>query len=328
MEHFFNNIIFKYFDHKVIKTALASFLAYYLADYFGIKYGLTASIIAIISIQATKSDSIKITIERFIAVILGMSLFIFLSFFLGYQYITFGIFILIFMPLCIKFKIVQGFLVTTVLATHILSEKAISLNFLLNEFYVLILGLSIGNFLNLYMPTNSKAIDNTKLKVDNILKIILVDIAESLKCSCVSVNENKNFKLLKSTIEEGKKLSLLDYDNSLFDKCNENLDFFSLRRRQYRILTRMRACFRRLYITHEYSIIIADFINKVSESISIEANSIPLIKEHKELTELFSNFPLPKTRAEFENRATLFQLLQEMEEFLKAKIEFQSSYKG
>ena len=75
--------MFKYFDHKVIKTALASFLSYYLADYFGIKYGLTASIIAIISIQATKSDSIKITIERFFAVILGMSLFILLSSFLG-----------------------------------------------------------------------------------------------------------------------------------------------------------------------------------------------------------------------------------------------------
>ncbi|MGL6169233.1 MAG: aromatic acid exporter family protein [Fusobacteriaceae bacterium] len=320
--------MFKYFDHKVIKTALGSFLAYYLADYFGIKYGLTASIIAIISIQATKSDSIKITIERFLAVILGMSLFIFLSFFLGYQYVTLGLFILIFMPLCIKFRITQGFLVTTVLATHILSEKAISVNFLLNEFYVLILGLFIGNLLNLYMPTNSKAIDDTKSKVDSVLKTILIDIAESLQCSCVSVNENKNFRLLKSTIEEGRKFSLLDYDNSLFDKCNENLDFFSLRRRQYRILTRMRTCFSRLYITHEYSLIIADFIWKVADSVSIEGNTVPLIKEHKNLTKLFSNFPLPKTRAEFENRATLFQLLQEMEEFLKSKIEFQSNYKN
>ncbi|MGL4977041.1 MAG: aromatic acid exporter family protein [Cetobacterium sp.] len=317
----------KYFDHKVIKTALASLLAYYLSDYFDIKYGLTASIIAIISIQATKTDSIKITIERFFAVLLGMSLFIFLSSFLGYQYITFGIFILLFMPLCMKFRIFQGFLVTTVLATHILSEKSVSPSFLLNEFYVLVIGLSVGNLLNLYMPTNSKRIDEVKIEVDSMLKTILIDIAESLKCSCVSVNENKNYKAFKATIEEGKKYSLLDYDNALFDKCNQNLDFFSLRRRQYRILTRMRSCFRRLYITHEYSLIIADFITKVADSIDVDANIIPLIKEHKELTELFSNFPLPKTRAEFENRATLFQLLQEMDEFLRSKIEFQSSYK-
>ncbi|MGL4988236.1 MAG: aromatic acid exporter family protein, partial [Cetobacterium sp.] len=289
--------------------------------------GLTASIIAIISIQATKTDSIKITIERFFAVLLGMSLFIFLSSFLGYQYITLGIFILLFMPLCMKFRIFQGFLVTTVLATHILSEKSVSPSFLLNEFYVLVIGLSVGNLLNLYMPTNSKRIDEVKVEVDSMLKTILIDIAESLKCSCVSVNENKNYKALKAIIEEGKKYSLLDYDNALFDKCNQNLDFFSLRRRQYRILTRMRSCFRRLYITHEYSLIIADFITKVADSIDVEANIIPLIKEHKELTELFSNFPLPKTRAEFENRATLFQLLQEMDEFLRAKIEFQSSYK-
>lgn len=320
--------MFKYFDHKVIKTALASFLSYYLADYFGIKYGLTASIIAIISIQATKSDSIKITIERFFAVILGMSLFILLSSFLGYHYITLGIFILLFMPLCIKFRIVQGFLVTTVLATHILSEKSISLDFLLNEFYVLILGLSVGNILNLYMPTNSKTIDLIKMKVDLILKQILSDISESLKCSCVSVNEDKNFKSLKATIEEGRKFSLLDYDNTLFDKCNENLNFFSMRRRQYRILTRMRTCFKRLYITHEYSLIIAEFIAKVSENVEVNKKTTPLIEEHTELKELFSNFPLPKTRAEFENRATLFQLLQEMEEFLNAKIEFKKDYEN
>lgn len=318
--------MFKYFDHKVIKTALASFLAYYLADYFGIKYGLTASIIAIISIQATKSDSIKITIERFFAVILGMSLFILLSSFLGYHYITLGLFILLFMPLCIKFRIVQGFLVTTVLATHILSEKSISIEFLLNEFYVLILGLFIGNILNLYMPTNEKTIDSIKIKVDSLLKQILSDISESLKCSCVSVDEDKNFRALKTTIEEGRKFSLLDYDNSLFDKCNEHLNFFSMRRRQYRILTRMRTCFKRLYITHEYSIIIADFISKVSENVEVDKKTTPLIKEHKDLKELFSNFPLPKTRAEFENRATLFQLLQEMEEFLNAKIEFKKDY--
>lgn len=318
--------MFKYFDHKVIKTALASFLSYYLADYFGIKYGLTASIIAIISIQATKSDSIKITIERFFAVVLGMSLFILLSLLLGYHYMTLGIFILLFMPLCIKFRIVQGFLITTVLATHILSERSVSLDFLLNEFYVLILGLSVGNILNLYMPTNSKTIDLIKAKVDFILKQILSDISESLKCRCVSVDEEKNFKSLKLTIEEGRKFSLLDYDNSLFDKCNENLNFFSMRRRQYRILTRMRTYFKRLYITHEYSLIIADFIAKVSENVEVNKKTTPLIEEHKELKKLFSNFPLPKTREEFENRATLFQLLQEMEEFLNAKIEFKKDY--
>ncbi|MEG0747671.1 MAG: aromatic acid exporter family protein, partial [Cetobacterium sp.] len=111
-----------------------------------------------------------------------------------------------------------------------------------------------------------------------------------------------------------------------FDKCNENLNFFSMRRRQYRILTRMRACFKRLYITHEYSLIISDFIFEVAENIEIEKKTSPLLAEHKELKLLFSNFPLPKSRSEFENRANLFQLLQELEEFLNAKIEFKKDY--
>ncbi len=315
----------KTFDHKVIKTALASFLAYLLSDYFGLKYGLTASIVAIISIQSTKTESIKITFERFLAVLLGISIFVFLVFIMGFQYITLGIFILIFMPLCIKFDILQGFLVTTVLATHILTEKSISKEFLINEISILILGLLIGNILNLYMPNNEKKIDLKKTEVDDTIKKILSEISETLKCNCVSVAEDNNFKHLKNIIEDGRKLSLLEYQNSLFEKCNNDLNFFSMRRRQYRILTRIRIYFKRLYITYEHSLILSNFISHVSENIDLKNDISALLAEHSQLKTLFSKMPLPQTRQEFENRATLYQLLQEMEEFLAAQIDFKNS---
>ena len=61
-----------YFDHRVIKTAFGTFFAIYAAQLLGIKYGVTAGIVAIISIQATKKESVKIAIERFIASLVGL----------------------------------------------------------------------------------------------------------------------------------------------------------------------------------------------------------------------------------------------------------------
>lgn len=85
----------KYIDHKVIKTAIGTFISIYLAELLGIKFGVTAGVVTIISIQATKKESLKIALERFIASLIG--LFIAVVFFeaLGYTPFVFGIFILV-----------------------------------------------------------------------------------------------------------------------------------------------------------------------------------------------------------------------------------------
>lgn len=317
----------KYFDHKVLKTAFGSFLAYYLADYFGLRYGLTVSIVTIISIQETKVESFKITIERILAGVLGLGIFALLAKILGFTYITLGIFILLFMPLCMKFKLMQGFLATTVLGTHILSEKSIAFSLLKNELSILILGLLIGNILNMYMPTKEKTMEKLRSEIEKIIKNILLEIAESLKCSCVSVNEDKNFKKLRDLIDEGKKLAIQEFNNNIFDKINEELILFSMRKEQYGILKRVRIYFGRLYLTMEHSIIISQFIEKVANNIEIDKDLGSLFVEHKKLVSLFSTLPLPKTREEFENRATLYQLLKEMSEIIELQREYKEEIK-
>ena len=162
-----------YFDHRVIKTALGTFLAIYLAQVMGISYGVTAGIVTIISIQTTKKESVKIAIERFIASLVGLFIAAMFFYFWGYTPFVFGLFILIFMPVCLKFNLFQGFLVTVVLATHILTEKNISLKILSNEILILVLGAVIAIVLNLYMPDVTKKIKHTQENVDNFMKKIL-----------------------------------------------------------------------------------------------------------------------------------------------------------
>lgn len=315
----------RYLDDKVIKTAVGSFLAYIITDYFGIKYGLTASLVALISIQATKADSIKITLERVSAIFLGIPIFVLLVYIFGFKYITLGIFILLFMPLCNKFGIKQGFLVTVVIGTHILSEKSITPKFLLNELYILIIGLSIGNILNLYMPINTIEINKIKGKIEIELKKILYDMSKTLRYNYISIDEDKNFIELERLIMEGKRLAILDYGNSLFGKSHKELDFFNMRYRQFRSLKRIRRCFSKIYITYTHSILIAELIEEIVNLFSNENDVKFLIKELKKLNRLFGEMLLPKTRSEFENRATLYQILGELEEFLQAKYEYMNS---
>ncbi|MEG0501423.1 MAG: aromatic acid exporter family protein, partial [Cellulosilyticaceae bacterium] len=68
--------------------------------------------------------------------------------------------------------------------------------------------------------------------------------------------------------------------------------------------------------------IVSDFANRVADSIHGEITAKELLEELKELREGFKQSKLPSTREEFENRAMLYQYLNDIEHFLQIKKEF------
>ncbi len=316
----------KYLDHRVIKTAFGTCLAIAIANYFGIKYGATAGVVTIISIQGTKKESLKIALERLIASLIGLCISAILFYSFGYTPVVLGLFILIFMPICIKFNLFQGFLVTVVLTTHILSEKSVSLKFLGNELGILILGGTIAILLNLYMPKLENKIKKTQDKIDSLMSEIIKDMSADLLCNCVSINEEKLFVELKKVIESGKILALTNFNNALLNSSTYEIDLFNMKRNQYGVLKRMRYHFRSFYITYDQSLMISNFTKKIGESVGKTRLLSELKAELITLKYTFRRMDLPKTREEFENRATLAQFLNDLEDFLDIKTEFIKKY--
>lgn len=315
-----------YFDHRVIKTAFGTFLAIYLAQIMGISYGVTAGIVTIISIQTTKKESVKIAIERFIASLIGLFIAAIFFYFWGYTPFVFGLFILIFMPVCLKFNLFQGFLVTVVLATHILAEKNLSLKILSNEILILALGVLIAIVLNLYMPDVTKKIKYTQENVDNLMKKILSYMSDELITGAIFVDEDKVFKDLRKELDRGRDLAYNDYNNALFYGSRYEIEVFNMKRAQYKILVRMRRHFYNFFISSEYTIIVSEFTRKVGNSIGVDKLYIEALEELKTLRERFKNIPLPKSRVEFESRAILLQFFNDLEEFLEVKKDFMKKY--
>ncbi|MBC2857328.1 aromatic acid exporter family protein [Cetobacterium sp. 2A] len=312
----------KYFDHRVIKTAFGAFIAVFIANHIGLKYGLTTAIVTIISIQASKKESLKIGIERFIACLIGLFISTLIFYIIGYTPIALGIFILVFMPMCLKLDLFQGFLVTVVLSTHILTEKSISLSLLINEVGILTLGIGIALILNLYMPNVIDEIKNTELDIDYFIKTILFDMSNDLKFNFVSVEENNLFQKLKQSIDSGSKLALIDYNNSFWGASTYQLELFNMKRNQYKVLKRMRLHFKRFYITYNQSLLISDFTKHVAETVGQEKLFNSIMIELQLLKNSFKEMELPKTREEFENRASLLQFINDLEEFIEIKAEF------
>lgn len=315
-----------YFDHRVIKTAFGTFLAIYLAQIMGISYGVTAGIVTIISIQTTKKESVKIAVERFIASLIGLFIAAIFFYFFGYTPFVFGLFILIFMPVCLRFNLFQGFLVTVVLATHILTEKNLSLKILSNEILILVLGALIAIILNLYMPDVTKKIKYTQENVDNLMKKILSYMSDELITGAIFIDEDKIFKELRKELDIGRDLAYKDYNNALFYGSRYEIEVFNMKRAQYKILVRMRRHFYKFFISSEHTFIISEFTRKVGSSIGVDKLYLEALVELEALREKFKNMPLPKSRVEFESRAVLLQFFNDIEEFLEVKKDFMKKY--
>ena len=315
-----------YFDHRVIKTAFGTFLAIYLAQIMGISYGVTAGIVTIISIQTTKKESVKIAVERFIASLIGLFIAVIFFYFFGYTPFVFGLFILIFMPVCLRFNLFQGFLVTVVLATHILTEKNLSLKILSNEILILVLGALIAIILNLYMPDVTKKIKYTQENVDNLMKKILSYMSDELITGAIFIDEDKIFKELRKELDIGRDLAYKDYNNALFYGSRYEIEVFNMKRAQYKILVRMRRHFYKFFISSEHTFIISEFTRKVGSSIGVDKLYLEALAELEALREKFKNMPLPKSRVEFESRAVLLKFFNDIEEFLEVKKDFMKKY--
>lgn len=311
----------KYINHTVIKSALGAFIAIYIAQLLDINFGVTSGVVTIISIQSTKKESFKIALERVLASLVG--LFIAIIFFesFGYTPIVFGSFILVFMGICLRLRIFQGFLVTVVLATHVLGLKKISFDIVINEIYILLLGITVALILNLYMPDVKKELEKKRENINILMKTLINYFGDVLITGSVFTDEETLFQELEKELELAKDLAYKEYNNELFSSSQEYIEFFQLKKNQYKILLRMRKHFYRFYLSEEHAFIVSDFTRKVADSIGVDLLYKNVLLELEEVREVFKNMSLPKTRVEFESRAMLFQFLNDIEEFLELKRE-------
>ena len=74
------------------------------------------------------------------------------------------------------------------------------------------------------------------------------------------------------------------------------------------------------------SLILAQLFKKTAQQLSQENPAQYLLDDITQYLAIFRERPLPKTREEFETRATLLQLLRDLETFIQVKVHFYQQF--
>ena len=99
-----------------------------------------------------------------------------------------------------------------------------------------------------------------------------------------------------------------------------------MRDKQRMVLYEMYKNVRSLHTTPITAKKISDFLRDMSEVFEKGNNGNDLLQEFLQMDIWMKSKPLPVERKEFEDRARLFCLMRDMEEFIRIKVEFAGAY--
>lgn len=296
--------------YQAVKMVLGALLATVISDLLKLDYSVTAGIIVILSIQATKRQSIRVGIKRMIASVIGLSITASLMVLFGYTLTWFIVSLLLFIPLAFIFKLEEGIVVSAVLMSHILARSDWMLG--VNALFILSIGVVIAILLNLFMPNKSKAIESEIQAIDDALRSIISDIASGKKASFGPMMD-----LIERSIYQIRNEAM----NKLLPKRDLNISYVTMRKEQVTYLQKIETDLGRVSIT-EYKQVITQFIQSFVNKIGKVNMATLLMVQLDQLRESFKDKPLPSNRQEFEERAILFHILFDIEAFLLAKVRY------
>lgn len=307
---------------NTFKITAASVLAILAAFALKLDFYVSAGIIAILSIQPTKKETLKTAAGRFLSFICALIIAYVCFGLFGYNIAAFGIYIFLFVLVCLMLHTNSAMAMDSVLISHFLSAANMEVHMLANEILLFVIGVGFGMLANMHLHKDMETMDELRKDADNQIKKILGRMSEKIVTDDMSDYNGECFKLLWDYIRKAKNMAELNYKNQLKQDDRYDMEYIGMREKQCEILYEMYKNVRRIKTSVIQGQKISKFLHKVSIEYNEDNTVEGLMNDFKELDEGMKNEPLPKTRTEFEDRAQLYALLRLLEEFLLIKKEF------
>lgn len=307
---------------NTVKIVSAAIIATLIAMLLEVDFFISAGTVSILTIQPTKRETIQTALGRLLAFLIAL-LIAGLSYgLIGYTLWGFGLFLLLYIFVCQMFGWYSSMAINSVLISHFLTWGSMSPYPLLNECKLFIIGMGIGVLANLHLKKDVDYMEELKEETDSQIRGILYQIADRIMDREVENKGEEYFVALIDSIRKAQNVADANYKNQLTVKDKYDIEFIHMRERQCHVLGEMYKNVHQIHTTPITARKIADFVTDMADKYHKNNTGAELWLEFRELDLSMKGKPLPVERLEFEDRARLFHLLRQMEEFILFKVDF------
>ena len=310
---------------KIAKVIVSAFVALLVAQALNLTTPSAAAIIAILSVMDTKKVSLAATGQRLAAAVLALVIGMGIFAIFGFDVMSFGLYLLCYIPLAYLVKVDIGVAPSTVLVIHLWTQQQLTFNLFVNELLLVTIGAGVAILLNWYMPSYRQEIERVREEIEDKMREVLLKMSGFLTIGN-GKNDGEVLQLLKEKLSEAREYVRLEAENHLTKEVTYDYQYFEMRRDQSKLLEIMAANLNEFRWDGEEMAILSEMFKQTAQQLAEQNTASQLIDDIEELLEQFRERPLPQTRREFEKRAQLYQLLRDLKRFVQLKVDFFQTY--
>ena len=306
------------------KIGIGASVAISIAELLKLQYATSAGIITLLTLITTKWGTLKLSLQRLITYVVSVGICWLVFRLVPSMWIEYGVFLFLIVLLSEWFGWRSTLSVNAVIGTHFLTTQDFSLQFLLNELLLVVIGITIAIILNLFHinSEHENGIIRSMRHVEHQMKQILTELAGYLQQNATDNRVWNDLIQLEKELEEYLELAHEYHHNTFQSHQDYYIAYFEMRMKQCGELRNLHSEMRRMREMPKQAHIVADFILHITQYVTEMNDPQKQIGELEQLVEELRNEPLPETHKEFENRAELYHVLMDMEEFLLYKKRF------
>ena len=310
---------------KIAKVIVSAFVALLVAQALNLSTPSAAAIIAILSVMDTKKVSLAATGQRLAAAVLALVIGMGIFAVFGFDVMSFGLYLLCYIPLAYLLKVDIGVAPSTVLVIHLWTQQQLSFELFVNELLLVTIGAGVAILLNWYMPSYRQEIERVREEIEDKMREVLLKMSGFLSIGN-GKNDGEVLQLLKEKLNEAREYVRLEAENHLTKEVTYDYQYFEMRRDQSKLLEIMATNLNEFRWDGEEMAILSEMFKQTAQQLAEQNTASQLIDDIEDLLEQFRERPLPQTRREFEKRAQLYQLLRDLKRFVQLKVDFFQTY--
>ena len=307
-----------------LKIGIGSALAIIMAYFFQLDNPTSAGTIALLSLLTTKWGTLKLVFRRISTFFLTILLCFLFFETIPSHWFAFGIVLACLVAYSEKMKCQNTLSVNAMIAVHYLSNLDFSMHFMLNEFYLILIGACIAFALNLVHDYSGEEeyLNSCMLYMEEKIQSLMDQIVHYIQSDTRNTTIWKELDEVKEQAEKYIHVALEYQDNTFSSLPEYYIHYFEMRALQCDILHMLHYKIRKIRQMPKEANELASYIEYLIPFIHEKNDPQVQISKLHQMMEGKKKESLPTTRIEFESRAMLLHIYMDLEEFLYAKKKF------
>ena len=219
-----------------IKIILAAIGAISLAEFLDLAYSISAGVVAILTIQPTKKETIETALNRFYAFVVSLVLAYICFSVLDFRIAGFLVYLAIYVVICQIRHWNYAMTMNAVLISHFVSHGVMNVDTVTNELLIFVIGLGTGVVANLHLRKKADAIEELKQEADDQIVSILHRMSERIVNVDMIDDNGECFIELRKMIRKAKNLAEENFLNQFNRDDRYDIEYIMMRDRQCQVL--------------------------------------------------------------------------------------------